>query len=112
MDALVAEKIMGLKKVHMYCGELIYDVDFPLPFMGAPIVEHYSGSISASWKMVEKIRKHYRFIHIFTDNKEGDWHCHINPKTEQTPFVAIAKTAPLAICRAALLALGLSVDFE
>jgi hypothetical protein len=68
-------------------------------------IPYYSTDMNDAWKLVERIRMRYRFINIFTDKKEKNWHCHINKKIDKQPFIAVAPTAPLAICRAALLAM-------
>ncbi len=67
-------------------------------------VKHYSTDIAAAWEVMEAMRKNgvlseydsrfgYRFVF---------WDYTKNP---QRPFEATAETAPLAICRAALLAM-------
>jgi hypothetical protein len=57
--------------------------------------KHYSTDISAAWEVVEKLKPQFQEITIDADK---DWRCYFDSAC------AFAETAPLAICRAALLA--------
>lgn len=97
MDAWVAEYVMGLPNVHMCEGYLIHTQD-SIQWNGAPVVDFYSTNITAAWRLVEKMQgfeleyEHGGFsraeVHYAGDEWRNAW----------------AETAPLAICRAALLA--------
>ena len=90
LDALVAEKVMGwfvAKGPHS-------------PTSPPDLIPRYSTDIAAAWEVVEKmIDQGRRFV--------------INNNFSRTMFIAdfcgrdvLEKTAPLAICRAALKAVG------
>jgi hypothetical protein len=70
----------------------------------------YSTEIAAAWKVVEKAAEG-QFIEVYNavldpQAKEMDWNCRIGKNGE---FEASAKTAPHAICLAALKACGVEV---
>ena len=110
LDALVAEKVMGITLVadpwddHDYCyredGELLS-------------VAPYSTSIAAAWQVVEKLKNgspvgvgfSTRISYWPADTGE-EWivsfGCNTYPDKGNRIVEATASTAPLAICRAAL----------
>lgn len=63
----------------------------------------YSTDIAAAWLMVEKMRETGRYFHLEFSTIRGDWRCEFGtePDIDRT-----ARTAPLAICLAALAALS------
>lgn len=77
----------------------------------------HSTSISAAWEVVEKLRALGWFVHIdnvgFNNEDEGQWRVFVqwfsddddNPRDGES-HVSDADTAPEAICKAALLAVG------
>ena len=107
LDELIAEKVMGFIK---------------LPFPGLPKFQKptddgviplyytpkYSTDISAAWEVVEKILKMPSSVNIQCDfHSDGNYFaCYIHPypRDETKLIMEHAPTAPLAICRAALLA--------
>lgn len=97
LDALVAEKVFG-KNIQWTFGDEWTD-SYPVD-VDDVIVDHYSIDISASWELISNITdKSERercgpCVHVEHD---GDWHARIGR------VHAMANTAPLAICRAALL---------
>lgn len=108
LDALVAEKVMGwtyrtfpdgacpLVK-HWYCGE---------QYM---LMKSFSTSITDAWQVVEKLNNlwqgHWSLVRV-----DGEWAIYENPyDIEGYPPTAQAMTAPLAICLAALKAVGVGV---
>lgn len=118
LDALIAEKVMGWTNVidnsvtHMTGGQLlgVSPDERASPFTGylaKTYVPHYSTDMTDAWKVVEKIAS-----------------CAIEHERDECRVVAIAfrgdglpyegratcKTAPLAICLAALKAVGHSTD--
>ncbi len=86
LDALVAEKVMGQYFRNEWYK--LYNDTIPC----------YSTDISAAWKVVEKIKK--EFVGISDPLNCNIWECSFTFKTS-----ALGETAPLAICRAALLAM-------
>lgn len=128
LDALVAEKVMGWD-----VGDIFYDATHQEIM---PRVPSYSTKIAASWSVVEKIlddyhgcpwptkekarRHHYGFRLEKHTEEQRDcevWRCQFPEVTCAPPHEemndgveAIARTAPLAICLAALTAVGCPVE--
>lgn len=131
LDALVAERVMGadVSIAPMHTWELnadgtidtvAWDSDYhngpsctrcgysfcihcegETAYTAAPCqVEppRYSTNITAAWQVVERMRNP-----DFRLNKDGDWGCSFGGELR---FVGLADTAALAICRAALKAVG------
>lgn len=94
IDALVTEHVMG------------FDVDCFVPD-DEPAPDEarfppYSADITAAWGVVERLR-----LGIEPSYMPGKWYCWApGKKTDR----AVADTAPLAICLAALHALGVEVE--
>jgi len=97
MDALIAERVLGLKVDYEFEGfgglrvpSLVdkYDEWGYLP--------DYSTDISAVWQVIEKLKEHKPLLNYDPYSKK--WYMCFNG----APFYS-AETAPLAICRAALL---------
>lgn len=96
IDALVAEKVMGLA----FCDNVF-------SFERTPF---YSTSIADAWQVVEKLRETWA---IELHGREGVWNCLVEEGDEVTAhFIATAEagTAPLAICKAALMSVGVEVE--
>lgn len=105
LDALVAEKVMGWtfrtfpegvcpNVKHWYCGEQYV------------LMKPFSTDIAAAWRVVEKLVSDGRVFIVKGDGlRDGDFNpkwtvlCDNHPRTD-------AATAPLAICLAALQAVG------
>jgi hypothetical protein len=107
MDALIAEKVMGWVWAHS-----------PEPYIsgwykkgsGGDFTQSFEPStdISAAWEVVDKMDEKFSFI-LECNNPpstiEYKWFCELYAKCE--PYIdyeVYSSTAPLAICRAALLA--------
>lgn len=116
IDALVAEKVMGLGIVEEHSKyELCHEVDGK---SCGGIVPHYSTDIAAAWAVVEKIQG--MFIKTFDGNK-NDWDCfEVDVRAWKSSdgwgwscringWTACADTAPMAICLAALSAVGVDL---
>ena len=109
MDALVAEKVMGWSRGTYHSDGVDYLRD---PEGTSHLnVPQYSTDIAAAWQVVEKIRTKYPVIRISTGDLMGKyWQCHMADAwrevshEDDSDWFANAPTAPLAICRAALLA--------
>ena len=100
LDALVAEKVMGLGNdwclhvgVHPPCGS-------PCPI-------DYSTDIAAAWQVVEKIGNASLVNHA----SGGAWHVEFELKGGSLPYDT-GDTAPHAICLAALKAVGVELAQE
>ena len=116
MDALIAEKVMGLKPctkwVQAAGGSLSQihistNCDVPPPdecydVQGAWI-KKYSTSIEAAWEVFERIESTSRNLHQYGESKK-EWGCGFYGNGDPPNEIAhsYAPTAPLAICRAAL----------
>ncbi len=106
MDALVAEKVMGYERRDC---KLDGEHDYPcitkdgwlIPICQPGQFGNWSPStdIAAAWEVVEKMRGELDEIVL---DRDGDWRCYFI--VNNVEFFAYAKEAPLAICRAALLA--------
>jgi hypothetical protein len=91
LDALVAEKVMGWTKV----GENAWEAP---NIKGYPLLPRYSTDIATAWEVVEKIAQKWHDFNI--GRHHGKWSIGWNYKGS----VVDLKTAPEAICKAALLA--------
>lgn len=112
LDALVAEKVFGMHR-HPGCD---LDDHLRAECYGTgteegygPVVD-YSTDSAAAWQVVEKLTE----LHVVSVscmlNKR--WRCEVVQahSQRQTPVNAIADTAPLAICLAALKAVGVEME--
>lgn len=129
LDALIAEKVMGWKRIPVppdanghFAGEALMQTDPPPNFRWNPLgkipfdtwVPHFSTDIAAAWQVVEKlVAEGYCPALLYDD--EGHWGLFFDgvSQAEAQPesYVvfttpAWADTAPLAICLAALKAKG------
>lgn len=126
LDALVAEKVMGCRVQHWSgynspgtyrcgCGVVcayphgVKDREGQLD----GDLAYYSTDIAAAWEVVEKLRE--RGLHLDINNRQacdgvddmgGAWWAEFASADYAVGGQAFADTAPLAICRAALAAVG------
>lgn len=127
LDALIAEKVMGLK----LCASAM---DKPLRAMGAspaPMVEyplkihgkpcgtipgelgHYSTDIYEAWRVVEKMRQEPEGWEVVVESSIGKWRAEFYPGPEKDAGESgWVETAPRAICLAALRAVGFDVQAQ
>lgn len=118
LDALIAEKVMGWEMVdatiYRWWGLVMGPKEFstiravaliPPGETEIQLVPSYSTDIEAAWEVVESLQiKGYGFI---LDNMEhflGNWQAHF--ELNANAWAEEANSAPLAICRAALKAIG------
>jgi hypothetical protein len=99
-DGLVAEKVMGWNRDDVWLGdyEWLFNTDVP----------RYTTDISAAWEVVEKIRTRFYVdielseptlgVTVGLSNMDGEVAC------------VTCATAPEAICKAALTAVGVDVE--
>jgi hypothetical protein len=104
IDGRVAEEVMGWKSVHFIDNGTLMGIR---PYDHMQSVPYYTTDIAAAWLVVEKVNSlgHWFMLH----NENGMWEAEFYHTNEIVPFHvhdATASTAPLAICRAALDAVG------
>jgi len=106
MDALVAEKVMG----HTVGRDATLETFYPQytttveTSEGFTILAHYSTDISAAWRIVEKFKSDARIGISMADYTNGGYCFTFFGPGNFDEYECDAPTAPLAICRAALLA--------
>ena len=107
LDALVAEKVMERTLMDGLGGTAIrvvyYGKDTPHP------LPYYSTNIAAAWEVVAKIKPDIdggiAVEWLIDGGDDRAWHTEIWTRGEKyRQYCSFAPTAPLAICRAALLA--------
>lgn len=123
LDALVAEKVMGLcierawydargyrlpdpHDPEIPCHEIYYAPRGAANF-GTLEIPHYSRDIEAAWEVVEKLTE--RFSVLVGQFHRGGTACKLTSweiDGEMIHANMLAEAAPLAICRAALKAVG------
>lgn len=112
LDALVAVHIMGWQPDNIYgargqlAGQWIYT-----PEGNISDIPHYSTDIAAAWQVVEKLRErsfYSSYTDLSLDTGKGwySWHFHDHRPLSAYSSDATASTVPLAICLAALKAVG------
>lgn len=106
LDALIAEKIMGLYREpsSKYGSPQMYSNRDPktglCTILGS--LEHYSTDIASAWKVLEKITTAYGEIWIGRSETETTSHYECYIHFQECTFKAQAETAPHAICLAAI----------
>lgn len=94
LDALVAEKVFGYVFADAFLA-------------------HYSTDIADAWQLIER---HPHYVYVIRSNEDkytGKWKEHMTWRCRfyaPEKFEIEADTAPLAICLAALKALGVEVE--
>lgn len=110
LDVLIAEKVMGWtnirKRSEFPYGTLLSGIDH-ITNMDLSI-PNYSENISAAWEVVEKLSTNGWAVkmQIGFDSSRHYWDCEVF--IEESHYGS-AKTAPHAICVAALAAVGVKV---
>lgn len=102
LDALVAKHVMHLLDVDKQHGQWMFDGGIRLP------VPNYTTSIGYAWDVVERMRKWHDRGLIFKAYPVGfrfDYSAVFQARDSEQ-WSANAETAPLAICLAALKAVG------
>lgn len=127
MDALIAEKVIRWEVFYgEYKGYELLDDEIAQGYPpeeevdGVPFeIPNYSTDIAAAWEVVEQMRNtpckdgdHYCFELFATNKWAAVFKHHLGEMVPEEGFkdfeyfMATAETAPLAICRAALKAMG------
>ncbi len=110
LDALVAEKVMGWKS-RKSVGLATHEGDnlWIRPDNCAAGLRVYSTDISAAWEVVEKIKsiiKRNFFFELLYTPERPHWYAVFSSTKPERRYSADGRTAPHAICLAALKAFG------
>lgn len=112
LDALVATHVMHWREYPPPCPACKADGRMHYERAGmSNCLPRFSTSIAAAWEVVEKMLSRAALDHIQTET--DGWHVQFCAKTSAEPWWhehAVADTAPLAICLAALRAVGYRDD--
>jgi hypothetical protein len=100
MDALIAEKIMDL--IVTQDRQATYS-KMPNGYKDLKYLTAYSVGIAEAWEVVKKMRERGMLCDMESGRYEG-WYVHFGKLEEDYSGEATGIEAPLAICRAALLA--------
>ncbi len=117
LDSIVAGKVMGWTDVRKQSianamGQHVMDDYVGLPVPGAPqlvLVPRYSTMIQEAWKVADHLRSRSQFVAVISGTgPQGvqPWICKIN--RDGGFLEERADTAPIAICLAALKAVGVA----
>jgi hypothetical protein len=107
LDALVAEKVMGWTRVSEYRPSLLTDlIGQPPDFEYKDIVPSYSAQISAAWAVICLLENNGWMWRMQYDAHEVEVTFWDMNKENKSVTASGGSFAPLAICRAALLAVG------
>jgi hypothetical protein len=93
LDALVAEKVMGLKSI---APNSAMDGEYPV------WIPAYSIDIAAAWQVVERMGRTWDMY--LSRHYSGRWTCTFDRHGNYLETTVKAGSAPEAICKAALLA--------
>ena len=107
MDALIAEKVMGLPPEWTHFEPHGKEFDTSIGRVAISEVAHYSTDIAAAWEVMEKMSKRYDIV---VGVCGGLASCKILREVEhdwkwEMIVEQIYESSPFAICKAALLAL-------
>lgn len=109
-DALVAEKVMGWSNIHETKSSTtggIYYWGRTHPTSRSTLVNEYTTDISAAWEVVDVLSAQGLYVDVFT---HPDFYIATVRKGDGTIVVeTVETTAPGAISRVSLLALGVDV---
>ena len=110
LDVLIAEKVMGWlpggANPLLACPAGGSSADEGQTSICTP--PNYSTEIGAAWAVIERLFLQYQFRTILIPDWQNYWLAHVYHRDEDIYIAAHSyKTAPEAICKAALLAIGL-----
>jgi hypothetical protein len=124
LDALVAEKVMGLVLGFMSEEDIEPSVVVDQATMSFDVIPHYSTDIAAAWEILEKFQKEGKGFLVVSHmeyvkgakseqwgwsvmNRDNGYYGYaLDGWDEDDTFEVFGETAPHAICLAALRALG------
>ncbi len=102
LDALIGEKLFGVRYEFVHDDYMIPDPEDPIAYDVCP---HYSTDITAAWQVLEKLMSMTKQQDIHLEHLEGEWGVSTCHELGEWKDWVRAETAALAICRAALQAL-------
>ncbi|HEY8542624.1 MAG TPA: hypothetical protein VIL29_09590 [Pseudothermotoga sp.] len=114
IDRLVAEKVMGWEPYYddgdlisfiTDAGSLFFSDDDECEWNPTTTIQH-------AWQVVEKLIDNGYDFTIYNHNKEFNVEINIEEDDKHLWFYGEANSAPLAICLAALKAVGVEVEVE
>lgn len=115
IDKLIAEKVMGWRvfktteewqKAGSPTGQKITVLDQTPKFE----IPHYSTDIAAAWQVVEKMHSDGNHVQVWRNKNNNFWRASMRfEHGKWGKYFTQANTAPLAICLAALKAIGVTV---
>ena len=104
MDALIEENIFNRT---LCANDVASYIKTPNGYEDLRWHKNYSTNISAAWEVAEHLREELgtcKFFIVVDPKKGNNIRAIFDPILDDEHFEASAETAPLAICRAALLA--------
>lgn len=120
IDALIAQKIVGLPIFDLETAKCPYCQD-EMRFCGSRSwcstcsewryqpYKQYSDEIEAAWEVMEWLHRNAVEVSVGIVNDDNIWDCNIwffKGKNNSSAIRGYGESAPLAICRAALLAIN------
>lgn len=112
LDAIVASRVMGWASADVDTAMLCASGSIAAcSEMTTGHVPDYSTDIAAAWLVVERIHEHGHAITVerWLGNPElGKWSAAFTLENGHDTGQCVAESAPLAICRAALVAAGMA----
>lgn len=101
LDALILKGIFGLEPQECMVG------GHPRGCPGSTTITSYSTDIAAAWQVVEKLMNELQLAFYLDSRGDKLWDCSFTRDSlDITPGCLGVDTAPLAICRAALMAVS------
>ena len=102
IDLVIAEKIFKWERVELPDDWRI------LCYLPHPL--NYSTKITDAWRVVEQLFKQDRFLVLLYQPAIAQWEAKFHGYSIEDPsYSALGETAPLAICHAALKAIGYEI---
>ena len=106
MDYLVEEHVFGAVRAE-WLGNITFEYD-DFTYINSHEVPPHSGNIASAWNVFEKIRGNFFSSQVMVWDHSNHYAVCLSPRRghnePDNDIVAYAPTAPLAICRAALIA--------
>ena len=120
LDALIAEKVMGWRDIatdgvsvygHLPPGTEPH-LNVTRAGNGFYHIKRYSTSIADAWEVVERMRELSFVLTLSWQSRNSEWCAHWFYPADRTHKAAFHKSAPRAICLAALKTIGVDVDLN
>ncbi|WP_199425796.1 BC1872 family protein [Thermaerobacillus caldiproteolyticus] len=112
IDRLVAEHVMGWEPVYDDGDLISFVTEFGILFFSDDDEREWSPTIDIAdaWQVVEKLIDEGYDINVYNHNKEFNVEINIEEDDKHLWFYGEADSAPLAICLAALKAVGVNIE--